>query len=91
MAIQQMRGLALYNLQRLPQAIRVFEATALGGSLPRQERDKLTEQIAQLKIATENPAQGAALLEDWAARGGVLTLAVRQKSFRLMGLCSKYF
>lgn len=71
--IQQMRGSAFYGLDRLGDAIAAFERAIEAGGLNPAESENLISQIAQLKIANGSPAEGAQMLEAWAARGGTVT------------------
>jgi len=70
--IYQMQGQVNYELNRYPDAIRSFEnAISAGGLLPK-EKSNLRLNIAQLLIASGQPARGAQMMEDWARNGGKL-------------------
>ena len=68
--IHKMRGAALYEMDRLGAAITAFETAMKSGGLNSAETDELFVQTAQLMIATQRPAEGAQMIEDWAVRGG---------------------
>ncbi len=70
--IYQMQGSAYYEMNNFPQAIQGFEnAIGAGGLLP-NESSNLRVNVAQLLIASGQPARGAQMLEDWSRSGGQL-------------------
>jgi len=73
--IQQMRGSAFYELDRLSEAISAFENAYSSGGLEKQAADTLNLQIAQLMIADKRPEQGALRFESWVDQGGQLRQA----------------
>ena len=72
-SIEQMRGAALYQLDRHRDSITAFETAINAGGLSAAEVQSLNLQIAQIKIGLEDFIGGATMLEAYARQGGDLS------------------
>jgi len=71
--IHQMRGQIYYELNQYEKSIQSFESAISSGGLLPKESSALRVNIAQLLIASGQPARGAQMMEDWNRAGGKLT------------------